>query len=100
MAQNGVLRCPSCGSLETKRNGKTSTAPMGVNGPLRPLQRFLCANCGTSFTTPRSAAGRGASFTDDFALEAVRLYVQGMPSYRTLASLLEPRAAGPCRGRR
>jgi transposase-like protein len=89
------VRCPSCGSLETKRNGKTSTAPVGVSGPLRPLQRFLCTSCSTSFTTARSAARRGSSFTDDFALEAVRLYVQGLPSYRTLAALLESRAGRP-----
>ena len=78
--------------METRRNGKTSTAPLGVAGPLRPLQRFLCTSCRASFTTPRSAARPRASFTDDFALEAVRMYVQGMPSYRTLAALLESRA--------
>jgi len=89
------VRCPSCGSLETKRNGKTTTAPVGVSGPLRPLQRFLCTRCRTSFTTARAAARRGSSFTDDFALEAVRLYVQGLPSYRTLAALLEPKAGRP-----
>jgi transposase-like protein len=89
------MRCPSCGSLETKRNGKTSTSPLGVSGPLMPLQRFLCTSCSTSFTTARTAARRGASFTDGFAIEAVRLYVQGMPSYRTLAALLEPRVGRP-----
>ncbi len=89
------MRCPACGSLETKRNGKTSSAPVGVSGPLRPLQRFLCTNCATSFTSARTAARRGASFTDDFVLEAVRLYVQGLPSYRTLAALLELRAGRP-----
>jgi transposase-like protein len=89
------MRCPSCGSLETKRNGKTSTAPVGVSAPLRPLQRFLCTTCSTSFTSARTAARRGASFTDDFAIEAVRLYVQGLPSYRTLAALLESRAGRP-----
>jgi len=85
------MRCPSCGSLETKRNGKTTTAPVGVSGQLRPLQRFLCTMCKTSFTAERNAARPRASFTDEFVLEAVRMYVQGMPSYRTLAALLEPR---------
>ncbi|HVM13005.1 MAG TPA: hypothetical protein VM287_01580, partial [Egibacteraceae bacterium] len=81
--------------METKRNGKTSTAPLGVAVPLRPLQRFLCTSCRASFTTPRNAARPRASFTDDFALEAVRMYVQGMPSYRTLSALLESRAGRP-----
>ena len=89
------MRCPSCGSLETKRNGKTTTAPVGVSGPLRPLQRFLCTECKTSFTAARNAARHRASFTDDFVLEAVRMYVQGMPSYRTLAALLELRVGRP-----
>lgn len=68
---------------------------MGTAGPLRPLQRFLCGECRTSFTSPRTSARRGAIFTDDFALEAVRLYVQALPSYRTLATLLEPVAGRP-----
>ena len=33
-------------------------------------------------------ARRGASFSNDVVVEAVRLYVQGLPSYRTLAALL------------
>jgi transposase-like protein len=89
------VRCPSCGSLETKRNGKTSSVPVGWSGRLKPLQRFICGVCGASFTGARRAARPGASFSDDFALEAVRLYVQGLPSYRTLARLLEPHAGRP-----
>jgi len=89
------VRCPSCGSLETKRNGKTASAPVGRSGRLKPLQRFVCSACGASFSALRRAAKPGASFTEDFALEAVRLYVQGLPSYRTLARLLEPQAGRP-----
>ncbi len=82
------MRCPRCGSLDTKRNGKTTAAPVSANGRLKPLQRFLCRACRASFTPDRTTARRGASFTDDVMVEAVRLYVQGLPSYRTLATLL------------
>lgn len=82
------MRCPRCGSLDTKRNGKATATPVGANGPLKPLQRFLCRTCGLSFTSARTTARRGASFSNDVMVEAVRLYVQGLPSYRTLATLL------------
>jgi len=78
--------------LDTKRNGKTTSIPVGMAGSLKPLQRFVCTNCGTSFTAGRRTARPGSAFTDEFVLEAVRLYVQGLPSYRTLSTLLEPRA--------
>jgi transposase-like protein len=68
---------------------------VGLSGTLNPLQRFVCKVCGASFTAGRRAARRGARFTDDFVVEAVRLYVQGLPSYRTLSALLEPRAGRP-----
>jgi transposase-like protein len=55
------------------------------------LQRFLCRDCGRSFTTGRRTARSGSQFADEVAREAVRLYVQGLPSYRTLAALLEAR---------
>jgi hypothetical protein len=48
----------------------------------------LCGICGLSFTWTRTTARRGASFSNDVAVEAVRLYVQGLPLYRTLATLL------------
>lgn len=68
---------------------------MGVTGALKPLQRFLCTVCGASFTMGRRGAQSGSAFTDGFVLEAVRLYVQGLPSYRTLSTLLELRAGRP-----
>jgi transposase-like protein len=86
------VRCPSCGLLDTKRNGRTTSTPVGVAGPLKPLQRFVCKSCGASFTAGRRNTRRGSGFTDDFVVEAVRLYVQGLPSYRTLSTLLELRA--------
>lgn len=43
----------------------------------------------------RRTAREGAQFTDEVVSEAVRLYVQGLPSYRTLSSLLESRVGRP-----
>jgi transposase-like protein len=74
---------------------KTSTAPTGLAGSLGPLQRFLCRGCGRSFTSPRRAARPKASFADDIVQEAVRLYVQGLSSYRILSVLLERRLGRP-----
>ena len=78
--------------MDTKRNGKSTGRPTRLNDtPVAPLQRFLCRDCGRSFTTGRQTARRGSQFADEVAREAVRLYVQGLPSYRTLATLLEAR---------
>lgn len=85
------MRCPHCEGLSTKRNGKTRSAPRGLDGPARPLQRFLCKDCGKSFTWQRTSARPGARFTDQVVREAVRLYVQGLPSYRVLSALLDER---------
>lgn len=43
----------------------------------------------------RRTAREGARFTDEVVSEAVRLYVQGLPSYRTLSNLLEVRVGRP-----
>jgi len=64
-------------------------------GPLRPLQRFVCKVCGRSFTVGRRRSRPGAQFGDDVVEEAVRLYVQGLPSYRILSVLLEQRLGRP-----
>jgi transposase-like protein len=48
-----------------------------------------------TFTVGRKKARRGASFTDDLVIEVVRLYVQGLPSYRTLSTLVESRVGRP-----
>ena len=80
-----------CGSLDTKRKGRTTTAPTNLAGSLKPLQRFLCKSCSTSFTLARKGGGPRARFADDVVFEAVRLYVQGLQSYRSLAVLLEQR---------
>jgi transposase-like protein len=89
------VRCPRCGSLETKRHGRTPTAPTGLAGVLGTLQRFLCRGSGQTFTSPRRAARPRARFTDDAIEEAVRLYVQGLGSYRVLSVLLEQRIGRP-----
>jgi transposase-like protein len=85
------VRCVYCGSLETKRKGRTSTAPTALSGRLPRLQRFVCRSCGRSFTSARKCAATRAKFADDVVLEAVRLYIQGLCSYRTVAALLERR---------
>jgi len=51
----------------------------------------LCVACGTSFTFERKTARSRARFTDDVMEEAVRLYIQGLSSYRVLAVMLEQR---------
>lgn len=89
------MRCPNCGSLDTKRKGKTSGAPTGLTGSLKPLQRFLCRSCETSFTVGRRTARPRARFANDVVLEAVRLYVQGLASYRVLTDLLSNRIGRP-----
>lgn len=89
------MRCPSCGSLCTKRIGTTGSAPTGLKGPLKPLQRFFCHRCHKTFTSGRRVARPGARFSDDVVLEAVRSYVQGLSSYRNLAVLMERRIERP-----
>lgn len=84
-------RCSKCGSLDTKRKGTTGASPTTLSGQLKPLQRFFCKSCQRSFTLRRTAARSRASFADDVMREAVRLYVQGLISYRVLAILLERR---------
>lgn len=69
--------------------------PTGLYGPAPPLQRFSCNSCGTTFTPQRKSARVGARFTDDVIEEAVRLYVQGLSSYRVLAVMLEQRLGRP-----
>lgn len=55
------------------------------------MQRFLCKSCKSSFTDQRKSARPRAKFADDVVLEAARVYIQGLPSYRVLAALLEGR---------
>ena len=64
---------------------------MGRAGPIKPLQRFLCMGCGASFTFERKSARPRARFTEEVVEEAVRLYIQGLSSYRVLAVMLEQR---------
>jgi transposase-like protein len=45
-----------CGSLETKRNSKTHSVPTRRAAPIKPLQRFLCSVCGTTFSFERKTA--------------------------------------------
>jgi transposase-like protein len=51
----------------------------------------LCKSCGRSFTSTRKSARPGARFSEDVIEEAVRLYIQGLSSYRVLATMLERR---------
>jgi transposase-like protein len=77
--------------LDTKRKGRTSTGPEGLNGPRRGLQRFFCHGCGKTFTTGRRdstgavTSTRRARFASDVTDEAVAAYVEGHGSYRVLA---------------
>lgn len=89
------MRCPNCESLDTKRIGTTRSAPRGLKRPLKPLQRFLCHRCHKSFTWGRRVARPRARFGHDVVLEAVRVYVQGLSSYRNLAVLMERRIERP-----
>lgn len=85
------MRCEKCKSLNTKRKGKTQAAPLGLDGPMKPLQRFFCKDCNTSFTLERKSARPRAKFGHDVVEEAVRRYVQGLASYRVVAAMLEHR---------
>ncbi|MGH2819979.1 MAG: hypothetical protein ACRDJ5_04925 [Actinomycetota bacterium] len=82
---------PRCGGLDTMRRGRTRSSPTTLDGSLKPLQRFSCRHCQSTFTSERKAARPHASFSDAVVLEAVRLYVQGLSSYRVLAAMPEQR---------
>ncbi|MDQ3766414.1 MAG: transposase [Actinomycetota bacterium] len=73
------------------RRGKTRSSPTSLNSSLKPLQRFSCRDCDKTFTSERKVARPRARFSDAVVIEAVRLYVQGLSSYRVLASMLEQR---------
>lgn len=77
--------------MDTKRNGKTAAAPVGLGRSLQPLQRFWCDSCRTTFTHARRSARSSARFANDVVEEAVRIYIQGLSSYRVLATMLEDR---------
>jgi len=66
------VRCPHCQSLSTKRNGTTRATPQGLDGPTKPLQRFICKDCRKTFTSGRTVARPGARFTVEVVREAVR----------------------------
>jgi hypothetical protein len=68
---------------------------VGLDRSLRPLQRFWCSSCRSTFTHARKTARPRARFADDVVEEAVRVYVQGLSSYRVLASVLEHRLEKP-----
>jgi hypothetical protein len=51
----------------------------------------LCRSCNSSFTPERKTARPRAKFADDVVLEAVRLYIQSLASYRVLAAMFEHR---------
>lgn len=79
------MRCPLCDGLDTKRNGKTTSAPTGLRGPKKPLQRFWCHSCQRTFTSGRGSTPPGARFGADVVDELVAAYVEGLGSYRNLA---------------
>lgn len=68
---------------------------MGLSGRGKPLQRFWCRTGGHSFTTGRSAASLDARYSNDVVLEAARIYIEGLASYRTLSRLLAGRVDPP-----
>jgi transposase-like protein len=71
--------------------GQTRSSPTTLGGSLRSLKRYSCKDCGDTFTSERKVARPGARFSDSVVMEGVRLYVQGLSSYRVLASMLEQR---------
>lgn len=85
------MRCPKCEGLNTIRRGRTRSAPVDLTETLQPLQRFFCKDCRVTFTPARKTARPGARFTDDVVEEAVRLYIQGLASYRVLAAMFVQR---------
>jgi transposase-like protein len=86
------VRCPACGGLETKRHGRSGPGPVGWDGRRSAgLQRFWCHRCAKTFTFGRPSTRSGRRFNDEVALEAARLYVQGLVSYRTLSTLVSDR---------
>lgn len=72
----GRVRCPRCGSLQNKHNGKTQDAPVA---PPRPLQRFVCEAREARLRGRTARARPGAQFADIVVEEAGRLYAQGSP---------------------
>lgn len=59
------------------------------------MQRFLCRDCHRTFTFSRTGSRPRARFDERVVRESVRLYVQGLSSYRTLSTLLERRLGSP-----
>jgi hypothetical protein len=82
---------PALWEPRDQAQGKTQSAPRGLAGPIKPLQRSFCESCKSSFTPKRKTARPRAKFTGDVVLEAVRLYIQSLASYRVLATMLERR---------
>ena len=84
------VRCPNCGSLDTKR--KARQGPRRRDSTDRLSLRDSCVDravaASLASASPRARA-RGS--LEDVVGEAVRLYIQGRSSYRVLATMLERR---------
>ena len=74
-------RCPNCGSLDTKKNGFIHSEILTVRGKTkRKTQRFVCKDCGKSFTHFGSNIRKKSS--DDLKRRAVEDFVFTKSSLR------------------
>lgn len=72
--KNEKKRCPFCGSLHTKRKGCVKSLMKTKRGVVpKTTQRYLCQDCGKSFST--TTPGSRKRFSDDLKADAVKDYI-------------------------
>jgi transposase-like protein/DNA-directed RNA polymerase subunit RPC12/RpoP len=81
------MRCPKCGSLRTKQNGKRRISPVSFDlRTKREVQKYKCLECGKTFSNRQDT---GKKYTFHFKLEVTRMHVEERMSYRIISKRIK-----------
>lgn len=77
------MKCPKCGSKDTKKNGKREILPVGFHRQtVRKIQRYFCNACTYSFSKRRD---RQRTYTFKFKVEVTRMHIEERMSFRVIS---------------
>lgn len=81
------VRCPSCKSLNTIKNGKRRINDYSLERKSRKtIQRYKCKDCQRSFTTRKKPRQR---YSKDFMVELTRMHLEERMSYRVISKRIK-----------
>lgn len=81
------VRCPSCKSLNTIKNGKRRINDYSLERKSsKTIQRYKCKDCQRSFTIRKKPRQR---YSKDFMVELTRMHLKERMSYRVISKRIK-----------